>query len=405
MSLSKPQHALLALAVIGLLGAGVHSDAAAQTTRERSGQKSGKQEVLYPNATRQEPEQKPARKLQSDENKLIELYNKAQGSEDEAKTKEIYGQVRTQADAILASPEAGAYDKSLAAQLAAQAAYSLDDTAAAKTYLQQAIDDNGLSNNGHYQCMYMLAQLQLQDEQYTEGLATLDRYLSETKSTKPEELALKGQGLYLAGKYADAIPVLKQVVDATPEPKAQWVQMLMSAYDQTNQPAEALKIAERLAAKSPDDKTAQMNLAVMYSQNDQTDKAAAILEKLRASGQLTTDKEYKQLYITYANMQGREKDTIAVINEGVAKGILKPDYQTYLALAQANYYSDPPQIDQAIDAWQKAAPLSENGETYLNLAKVLYQEQRLPEAKVAAQKALDKGIKKPQDAQTILKAK
>lgn len=405
MSLSKPQHALLALAVIGLLGAGVHSDAAAQTTRERSGQKSGKQEVLYPNATRQEPEQKPARKLQSDENKLIELYNKAQGSEDEAKTKEIYGQVRTQADAILASPEAGAYDKSLAAQLAAQATYSLEDTAAAKKYLQQAIDDNGLNNNGHYQCMYMLAQLQLQDEQYTEGLATLDRYLSETKSTKPEELALKGQALYLAGKYADAIPVLKQVVDATPEPKAQWVQMLMSAYDQTNQPAEALKIAERLAAKSPDDKTAQMNLAVMYSQNDQTDKAVAILEKLRASGQLTTDKEYKQLYITYANMQGREKDTIAVINEGVAKGILKPDYQTYLALAQANYYSDPPQIDQAIDAWQKAAPLSENGETYLNLAKVLYQEQRLPEAKVAAQKALDKGIKKPQDAQTILKAK
>ncbi|MFT4197977.1 MAG: tetratricopeptide repeat protein [Pseudoxanthomonas sp.] len=406
MSLSKPQYALLALAVIGLLGGAVSFDAAAQDSGDRSEHKSGKQEVLYPNASRQEPEQKSSRKLASKEQKLIDSFNKAQGADDDAKSKELFAQVRSQADEVLASPDAGAYDKSLAAQVAAQAAYTLDDSAAAKNYLQQAIDDNGLGNNGHYQSMFMLAQLQLQDEQYPQGLATLDRYLSETKSSKPEEIALKGQALYLSEKYAEAIPVLKQAIAATSEPKQQWVQMLMSAYDQTDQPAEALKLAEQLAAKSPDDTTAQFNLAAMYTQNDQTDKAAAILEKLRASGKLTDERGYKQLYITYANIQGREKDTIAVINEGFSKGILKPDdYQANLALAQAYYYSDPPQIDQAVAAWQKAAPLSQDGETYLNLAKVLYQEQRLPEAKAAAQKALDKGVKKPQDAQAILKAK
>ena len=43
-------------------------------------------------------------------------------------------------------------------------------------------------------------------------------------------------------------------------------------------------------------------------QADQYDKAAAMLEKLRASGQLTEDKDYRQLYATYLNMDGKEKE-------------------------------------------------------------------------------------------------
>lgn len=118
-----------------------------------------------------------------------------------------------------------------------------------------------------------------------------------------------------------------------------------------------------------------------------------ILPSAELSGQLTDEKEYRQLYITYANMDGKEKDVISVVNEGLQKGLLKQDYQTYLALAQAYYYSE--QVPQAIEAWQKAAPLAKDGETYLNLARVLWQEGRIPEAKTAAQAALNKGLKKP----------
>ena len=46
----------------------------------------------------------------------------------------------------------------------------------------------------------------------------------------------------------------------------------------------------------------------------------------------------------------------------------------------------------------KAAPLSKDGETYLNLARVLHAEGRVPEAKQAAQQALAKGVKNQADA-------
>jgi tetratricopeptide (TPR) repeat protein len=387
------KHALLSLTIIGLLGTAAASGAVERPSdrAERSSAKKGaeKQEVLYPDATREEPKAKGAAKVQAKLQKLVGVYNK-----------EDFAAVRIQADELMANPAANDYDKAVAAQLASQAAYNLDDTPATIAYLKQALQLNALDNNGHYQLMYMLAQVQLQEDQYTEGLATLDRYLTETKSSKPEDLALKGQGLYQAERFAEAIPALKQAIETSPEPKDNWQQLLMASYAETGQSGDAIQMAEKIAAGTPTDKKAQMNLAAVYLQADKFDQAAAVLEKLRTSGSMTEEKDYRQLYTTYANMDGKEKEVIAVINDGMQKGILKPDQQTYLALAQSYYYSD--QIAPAIEAWKKAAPLSKDGETYLNLAKVLWQEDRIPEAKQAAKSALEKGLKKPEEAKKII---
>ena len=394
MIFRSQKHAVLSILIATALGGVVVADAAAQSrSSERRGNKeSAKAEVLYPEATRVDPKGKASSKMGSKLNKLFAAYNKQE-----------YAETRTLADEIIASPDANDYDKAVANQLGSQGAYNLDDNAAAKQYLQQAIALNQLDNNGHFQAMLMLAQLQLQDDQLVEGLANLDKYFAESKSNKPEELIIKGQALYQSEKYAEAIPVLKAAIAASPEPKDNWNQLLMASYAEAGQTGEAVKEAEALAAKNPADKKAQLNLASMYMQADQMDKAAAVMDKLRAAGQLTEEREYKQLYSIYANTENKERDVIAVINEGMSKGILKPDYQTYLALAQSYYYTE--QVPQAIEAWRSAAPLSKDGETYLNLARVLHAEGRIPEAKQAARDALAKGIKNPADANKIINLK
>ena len=398
MKLRNSKTTLLSLALVAAFCGGAVLDANAARRGEQK-----KEEVLYPDATRQEPEAKGSPKVQTKLNKLIEAYNKALEQEDEAKANAGYTTARTLADEIIANGSANAYDKALAAQIASQAALNTDDEAAAEGYLKQAVDANALGNNQHFQLMLQLAQLQLQKDDYTNGFATLDKYLAESKSKRPADFAFKGQYLYQADRFAECIPPLKQAIETSTNPEDKvdnWTQILMVCYQEAGQLAEAVKVAEQLAAKSPNDKRAQMNLASIYLNSEQEAKAAAVLEKLRAAGLMTEEKDYRQLYLTYANMDGKEKDVIAVINEGLQKGIVKPDYQTYLALAQAYYYSE--QIPQAIEAWQKAAPLSKDGETYLNLARVLWQEDRIPEAKVAARAALDKGLKKPDDAKKII---
>lgn len=353
----------------------------------------GKSQTLFPEATREAPDTKASAKLSSKLQKMIDFYNDGKNPE-----------TRAAADEIIADPKANTYEQALANQIAAQAAYATDDNAAAKTYLKKAVDANGLDNNAHYQSMFMLGQLQMEDEQYADALATVDRFLTETKSQKPEYLVTKGNILYRLERYPEAITVLKQGIDAAgADAKPEWQQLLMASYFDSDQPAEAAKIAESVLAKNPDDKKLQLNLASIYMQADQNDKAIALLEKMRSAGQLTEDKDYRNLYALYMNTEGKEKQGIEVIKDGMEKGIVKPDYQTYLALGQGYYFTDQPAL--AIENYRKAAPLAPDGETYLNLAKILWSENKLGEAKQAAQQALDKGLKNPQEAKKILAQK
>ena len=397
MNQSTTCRSLLAATIVGVLAFGAVTPAQSQSAHERRanrGQKSETKQATkaveqYPDATRTSPETKASAKVSSKLQKMMGLYDADKGVE-----------ARAIADEIIANPAANAYEHAFAAQIGAQIAYDADDNAAATGYLDQVLTFNGLDNNGHFGALLMLGQLQLQEDNYAGSLATIDRFLTETKTAKPEHLVLKGNALYRLDRYPEAATVLKQAIATSPEPKADWQQLLMATYFETGQGAEAAKIAETLAAGNPADKRMQMNLAAVYMQGDMYDKAVAVLEKMRTAGQLTEDKDYRQLYSAYLNLDGKEKQAAEVINDGIAKGVLKPDFQTYLALAQSYYFSD--QTGPSIDAYKKAAPLAPDGEAYLNLARVLWQEDRIAEAKEAAKQAIAKGVKKPDDAKKIL---
>ena len=369
------------------------SDRASRSS-ERSERRSGRQsqsqqaEVRYPATSRKEPGISASQRLVKDLNSLSEAAN----ANDAAKGLPI-------ADGILANERANAYDKSMAALLAGQMLVN-EDNARAIAYVEQAISGGGLDNNNHFQAMLIIAQLQAQDEQYEQALTSLDRYITESGSTDPKDQALKGNMLYRLERYPEAIATLKPIVEAGGEVDPQWTQLLMASYAESGNSAEATRLAEQVAQATPGDKRSQINLAVSYLQTDQNDKAIEVFERLRASGQLTEETEYRNLYALYLNSDGKEREAIAVINEGVQKGILKEDYRNMAALGQAYYFSE--QVEPAIVAWGKAAPLAENGETYLNLARVLHQEGRANEAKEAARQAIAKGLKSNADAERII---
>lgn len=350
--------------------------------------KAPEQETQYPDATRKEPETKASRKMGPKLQKLFKAYE----GEDVAT-------VQALADEIIANEDANAYDKAISARIIGSMLLA-DDSARAYTYLQQAVGFDGLNNNDHYELMSVLAQLQMQDEKYDEALATIARLQQETNSQKPEFLAMKGNALYRMERYPEAIAALKAATEGVEAPRADWMQLLMAAYSESGQSEEAARLAEEVASRAPGDKQSQLNLAATYLQSEQYDKAAAVYEKLRAAGELTEDRDYRNLMAIYVNSENREKEAIAVINEGLEKGALKGDHNTYVALAQAYYFSEQP--GPAIEAYRKAAPLASDGETYLNLARALLNEGRTAEAKQAAQQALDKGLESPDDAKRIL---
>lgn len=368
------------------------SDRTEQRAERRSSrQAQAPKEALYPNATRAAPGVSASQRLAKQLNALSE-----------ANTAQDAGKGLPLAEEILANERANEYDRSIAALLAGQLLLN-DDNERAITYMQQAIDLGGLDNDNHFQAMLIIAQLRAQEQDYAAALTMMERFLAESGSTDPKDLALKGNLFYRLERYPEAIATLKPLVDAGGEVDPQWTQLLMGAYAESGNTAEATRLAEQVAQATPSDKRSQINLAVSYLQTDQNDKAIEVFERLRAAGQLTEESEYRNLYALYLNGDSKEREAIAVINDGLEKNVLKPDYRTMSALGQAYYFSE--QIPQAIDAWGKAAPLAENGETYLNLARVLHQEGRSAEAKDAARQAIAKGLRSNTDAERIISSR
>ncbi len=344
--------------------------------------------VNFPNATRAEPEIKPSRRLQREVNKLIEANNE-----------DKFDEVISLGEEIAASKAAGNYERAVAYQLIGIAKQQKDDFPGAIEALQKAVDANGLDNNGHYSTLLQIANLQYQADQFEQAIVTVDRFLTETKKEDPQMLALKGGLLYQLDRFPEAAEAMKRAIASSTEPKDNWYQILMSAYMSAENYTEATALGESLLAKKPDDVRLIYNLATMYTQGDQNDKAVAVLESARQRG-LLDERGYRQLYALYLNTEGKEAQAIAAINDGLDKQVLKPNAEVYTVLGQAYYFSDHPK--EAIDAYTKALPFATNGDSALNLARILSNEERYAESKKYAQEAITKGVSRPGDAWIVI---
>jgi tetratricopeptide (TPR) repeat protein len=333
-------------------------DPAAISAHKQKGQADDAAATKFPNATRVSPDVKATKSGGKALNEIVALYQAKQ-----------YPQAIEQADA-LATASKNEYERSFAYQLAATAAVESDQKDKAASYYQKALDANGLSNDEHYQVMYNLAVTQLQTQHPDQALATLDRLVAETKSDAPEYASLR------AALLAD----LKR-------------------------PSEAAALYEKQFNADPTNGKALMNAAAAYQQAGDFAKANALLSAAHDKGLLTDPSQYRARYVGYIN-DGKPKQAVAIIDEGLAKGILKPDADLakgYAVIAQ-NAYADG-DTATAIAMYQRAVPIAADGESALNLARVYFNEGRMPEARKAAQEALQKGVKNPDAAKKIAAAK
>ena len=311
--------------------------------------------AMYPGATRTEPEAKASGK----DFKALQALQETYQAQD-------YATALTKAEALAASA-LGAYEKAFAYQIAAAAAAELDQEAKSADYFQKAIASNGLDNNSHYTSMYNLVATQFGLDQYDQALVTLDRFLAETKSDKPEYQALRAGILANLGRNEEAAAIY----------------------------------AEQMA-KNPDDPKILMNAVAAYQQADQFDKANALLADAQKKGQLTEPNQYRALYVGYINAD-KDTEALAVIDDGIAKGVIVPGpdlAKDYMVLAQKAYFTG--SDNDALALYKRAAPIAADGEASLNLAKILADQGKTAEAKAAAQQALDKGVKAPAEAKAIL---
>ena len=362
-----------------LIVAAPSADAARADYRNR---KQGKEQAAasgneYPNATREEP-----RPQQSSAYSTLSKGYDLLGKDDYAKARPVL-------EEVLANKKATKFEQALALRALSQIALDGDDVTKALELSQRAIDLDSLDNKAHFETIYLVAQININEERYEEALVAIDRWLAETGSNKAEAHALKGNALYRLERYPQAAESLKKAISLSTEPNESWQQMLTATYQESGDSAGAIQVAEEVLAKDPGNKQATLQLAQAYVDADQTEKAATLLDAAYQKGTLDDEKALVYLSNLYHEM-GKSAKAGEVLAGAITAGKVKPDETNYTRLG--NYWYEAEKIDEAIDAYSKGAALSKSGELDYQRGYLLLQEKEdLAEGKKAILAGLAKG--------------
>jgi hypothetical protein len=345
----------------------------------------------YPNATRVDPVV-PKTKIKKEWDALV----KSSNAKDPVT-------LSTAADNVITNENASNEEKSEAyfQKYVSQITLDSSNYVAMSQYAEAAVKQAGLSNNKHFDLMRNVGLLKINAKKYLEALEYLNRFTNETGVNNDlVVIKNKGNANYRLANYVEAIASLKEayLIDKGSDPNI--AIMLMDSYNKTGKKTEANKIADEVSKSAlsadPNDKSGQIKQLLVLANAKQYEKAVKIFDELYAKGQITQLNEYEAGYVSYSYIDGREEQAIKIINEGIDKGIIKPDASVYSILGQSYYYSN--NSKGAIDAWKKGAEASSNGDQNLLLAQVLGEESRYVESKVQAQLAISKGIENKGDA-------
>jgi len=339
--------------------------------------KPGKSENKYPNATRKEPKLDMSASDQKDLNKAADLINDSKNDEAEPLVQKV-----------IASEKASKYAQAFAHQLQAQIDWEKDKSADAIAEYRKAIEMDSLPNDAHFQVLYQIAQLQVQDEKYADALTTLDQWEKETGATTADELALKANAYYRTDKFQEAVNTMKKAISMSDKPSDTWTQILMASYFELNQYDQAAQVVQEQMQKNPNDKKLLNQLATIYIQADKPQQALDLMAKAKSQGLITTSEDYMQLAKLQAAAD-KYKDASVTLKEGIDKGVLKPSFEVYKL--QGDICTQAEEDACAIEAYTKASPQAKDGNIDYQLGYLLFYSDRSKDAAEALGRAITKG--------------
>ncbi len=343
--------------------------------------------ALYPNATRAEPK---LDLTSSKEQKTLNEGLDAVNAGDKAKAQQLLQPI--------VDNSKSKYAQAIALQGLANVAYNSGDIKGAIQMLQKAIADGVMPNDTYFQLEYELAQMYAGDQQYQASLDTIAKWRAEGKRETADSYGLAAMDYYRLQKYPEAIAAVQKAKTLTDKPKDSWNQILMASYAESGQGADAAKMAQAEYEKNPSDSSMLHNAsAILLQQQDYAD-AIKVLEQGRANGALKNEGDWINLvkaYLLQAQNGGDSKSgsakALAVFDDGVAKGAIKPSASNYKLAGDAAMIGE--DDAKAIGYYRKGTSLATDGELDLSLGAAYFQDQKFSEARKYLTQGIAKGVK------------
>jgi tetratricopeptide (TPR) repeat protein len=352
--------------------------------------KSGeKKQSKYPNATRQAPKLDLTSQEDADNiNKGSKAYNK----QDYATAKKV---LQPYVDGKASKSK---YAQVVALQIMGNIAYKEGHVDKAIQMLQKALSLKVMPNQTYFDLEYELSQFYMVNKQYQKSADIIDKWRQGGKLETADSYGVQGVDYYRLGQYDKAITAIKKAESMTDKPRETWNQVLAASYAESGNTTEAIAAAKAQLAKNPNDMTTLHNAVSLMVSAGNYDEATKLMEQAHTKGLLKKGKDFVLLAKLHLMKAQDAKDAkpeaekaVSIIKEGIAKGVLKPGYESNKIQGDAAYFSD--KINEAISFYGKAAKDAPDGKVKLQQAQLLLSQHEDSAAHKASEAAIKQGLK------------
>jgi tetratricopeptide (TPR) repeat protein len=247
-----------------------------------------------------------------------------------------------------------------------------------------------------------LAQLHFTVEDYDLALATIKRLMAVVSEPAADVYMLLGQAHFQMGAYQEAIVPIKTAIDMFREqgrlPRENWLLLLRVCYWELKDFPNMLIVLEELIAAYPKD-TYVLTLAGVYSELGDTKKQLALTEALYERGYIDGKTHAVNLANLYL-LHGIPYKAAVVLEKEMAAGNVESDVRNLRLLSQAWYSAREDQ--KSIEPLKLAAAAGNDGELYIRLAQSYLNLEKWNEAAEAARKAIAAGGLRRADLANIM---
>jgi tetratricopeptide (TPR) repeat protein len=247
-----------------------------------------------------------------------------------------------------------------------------------------------------------LAQLHFTVEDYQLALETVEQLMAVVAEPAADIYMLLGQAHFQMGNYEKAIEPIKTAINMFKDqgrlPRENWLLLLRVCYWELKDFPNMLIVLEELIEAYPKD-TYVLTLAGVYSELGDTKKQLSLTQALYEKGYIDGKSHAVNLANLYL-LHGQPYKAATLLEKEMAAGNVKSDVRNLRLLSQSWYSAR--EDEKAIPPLKQAAASSNDGELYIRLAQSYLNLERWNEAAEAAKKAIEAGGLKREDTANIM---
>lgn len=271
--------------------------------------------------------------------------------------------------------------------------YAAEDTVNAVRYFEKVVAEKAIPETLRVSTLFSLAQLSMQQQNYDETLAYLNRWQNvNSKPLSAQQYVFFAQVHYQRKHFEKSLTAIENAIEVTRaeknSPKENWLILQRANYYELKQPENVTKVLEQLVRLFPKPEY-WVQLAGMYGEIEEEDKQMAVMEAAWQAGFVTKAQDIITLAQLY-RFHGAPYKAAQVLENAIAEGAIVAKERYLAMLAQA--YTAAKNDEKAIPVLIKASEIAETGKYDVQLAQAYLNLEQWSNAINSADKALERGI-------------